>query len=359
MKYNIEITKTTESKLPQLDFNNIPFGKVFSDHMFIADYYDGKWQDCRIVPFGPFYMHPANMTLHYSQTIFEGMKASKSYKGTPLLLRPELHARRLNASADRMCMPHVPEELFLQGLHELIDLDSAWIPPIKGSSLYIRPYMYASDEFIGVKPSQTYRFVIFTCPVGSYYDKPVKLITEQTYVRAVNGLTGEAKAGGNYAASLLPARIAQQKGYDQVIWMESPEFKKVQEVGTMNLFFVIGDKVLTPSTSGAILKGITRKCFLEILAKKGIEAEERDIYIDEIIEAYKKGTLKEVFGAGTAAVVSHVAEITHNDFLMTLPPVAERKVGNMLKTEIDGLRDGTIEDTYGWMVPAGVASEAV
>lgn len=218
--------------------------------------------------------------------------------------------------------------------------------------------MYATDEFIGVRPSETYKFVIFTCPVGSYYDKPVDLVTEQTFVRAVNGLTGEAKAGGNYAASLLPAKLAKEAGYDQVIWMESPEFKKIQEVGTMNLFFVIGDTVVTPALSGAILKGITRKCFLEILAKKGIKAEERDIYIDEIVEAHLDGNLKEIFGAGTAAVVSHVASLTHNDLKMTLPPLAEREIGNMLKREIDGLRDGSVEDIYGWFVPVGAAVTA-
>ena len=354
MNYEINVQKTTQSRLPELDFNNIPFGKVFSDHMFVADYRNGAWEDLRIVPFGHFTMHPANMTLHYSQTIFEGMKASKTTEGVPMLMRPELHARRLNASADRMCMPHVPEELFVQALHELISLDSEWIPSIPGTSLYIRPYMFATDEFIGVKPSDTYKFVIFTCPVGSYYSKAVDLVTEQTFVRAVNGLTGEAKAGGNYAASLLPAKLAQKAGYDQVIWMESPEFKKIQEVGTMNLFFVIGDKVITPATTGAILKGITRMCFLEICQRRGIPTEERDIYIDEVVEAYMDGTLKEIFGAGTAAVVSHVASLTHNDLKMVLPPLEERTIGNMLKAEIDGLRAGTIEDTYGWFVPVGV-----
>lgn len=355
MKFEINLTKTTQSRLPELDFNNIPFGKVFSDHMFIADYKDGEWTDLRIVPFGPFEMHPANMTLHYSQTIFEGMKASKNADGIPLLMRPELHSERLNTSADRMCMPHVPKALFLQALQELIELDSEWIPSIAGTSLYVRPYMYATDEYIGVRPSETYKFVIFTCPVGSYYDKPVDLVTEQTFVRAVNGLTGEAKAGGNYAASLLPAKLAKEAGYDQVVWMESPEFTKIQEVGTMNLFFVIGDTVVTPAFSGAILKGITRKCFLEILAKKGIKAEERDIHIDEIVAAHLDGNLKEIFGAGTAAVVSHVASLTHNELKMTLPPLEEREIGNMLKREIDGLRDGSVEDIYGWFVPVGVA----
>jgi len=359
MKYDINISKTRSSKLPDLDFNNIPFGHVFSDHMFVADYRDGAWEDLRIVPFQNFTMHPANMTLHYSQTIFEGMKASKDVNNTPLLLEPHLHSQRLNHSADRMCMPHVPEDLFLQALHELIALDSEWIPPANmEGSLYVRPYMFATDDFIGVKPSSTYKFVIFTCPVGAYYSKPVKLVTETTYVRAVNGATGEAKAGGNYAASLYPAMLAQQKGYDQVIWMESPEFKKIQEVGTMNLFFVIGDTVITPATTGAILKGITRKNFLTILADKGIKTETRDIYIDEIIAAYKSGQLKEAFGAGTAAVVSHIAEITHDGFLMTLPPLEERTIGNMLKAEIDGLRAGTIEDKFGWLVPVNIPVNA-
>ena len=358
MKYEIKVSKTQQSQLPNLDFNHIPFGKVFSDHMFIADYRDGKWQDLRIVPFQNFSLHPANMTLHYSQTIFEGMKASKDVNGTPLLMRPEMHSKRLNLSADRMVMPNVPEDLFLQAIHELIGLDQAWIPPADmEGSLYVRPYMFATDEFIGVKPSETYKFVIFTCPVGAYYSKPVNLVTEQKYVRAVNGLTGEAKAGGNYASSLYPAKEAHKKGFDQVIWMESPEFKKIQEVGTMNLFFVIGDKVVTPATTGAILRGITMDCFKTILKDKGITVEARDIYIDEILEAYMDGQLKEAFGAGTAAVVSHIASITHNDTLMTLPPIADRTIGNMLKAEIDGLRAGTVADKFGWLtkieVPVG------
>jgi len=357
--YEIKISKTQNSGLAKLDFANIPFGKVFSDHMFVADYRNGNWEDLRIIPFQPFSIHPANMTLHYSQTIFEGMKASKNVDGNPLLLRPEMHAKRLNVSADRMCMPAVPEALFLGALQELISIDHQWIPPadVEGS-LYVRPYMFATDEFIGVKPSQTYKFVIFTCPVGAYYSKPVDLVTEQKYVRAVNGLTGEAKAGGNYAASLYPAELAKKKGFDQVIWMESPEFKKIQEVGTMNLFFVIGDTVITPEPTGAILKGITRDSFLSILQAKGIKTESRDIYIDEVVEAYLDGQLKEAFGAGTAAVVSHIASITHNDTKMVLPALKDRKIGNMLKAEIDGLRAGTVADQYGWMREIKVSVEA-
>jgi len=351
MKYTIPVTKTQVSNLPALDFHNIPFGEVFSDHMFVADYYDGQWNDLHIVPLAPFAMHPANMTLHYAQTIFEGMKASKDRNGTPLLLRPELHAQRFNASAERLCMPTIPEDLFVQALQELVGVDRVWIPPSKGSSLYIRPYMYATDNYIKLASSKTFRFVIITCPVGNYYDQPLRLVTEQRYVRAVKGTTGEAKAGINYAASLLPTLLAKEKGYDQIVWLESPEFRKIQEAGTMNLFIVIGDTVITPTTSGTILKGITRKNFLEILKRKKIKTEVRDIYMEEIITAYKKGQLKEVFGVGTAAVVSHVSTLTHNDFLMTLPPISERKIGIMLKSEMDGLRAGTIEDDYGWFAP--------
>lgn len=351
MKYNITVSKTEASRLSSVDFDNIPFGRVFSDHMFVADYKDGEWQDLRIVPFGKFDMHPAAMVLHYGQAIFEGMKASKTVDGKAMFLRPEMHARRINASAARMCMPDVPEDLFLEALHALIDMDQAWIPPQVGSALYIRPYMFATDEFIGVKPSQTYKFIIFTGPVGPYYPKPVSLIAEQQYVRAVAGGTGEAKAAGNYAGSLLPAKIANEKGYDQVMWMDGTEFKYIQEVGTMNIFFVIDGKVITPATDGAILKGITRDSILNILKDKGYQVEERPLAIDEVVAAYEAGKLEEVFGSGTAAVIAHVAKIAYKDKEMILPPMEDRKVGAMIKAEIDGLRAGTIADERGWVVP--------
>ncbi|MGH1435382.1 MAG: branched-chain amino acid aminotransferase [Lewinella sp.] len=357
MKHNIQVTKVQESKVAEVDFANIPFGRVFSDHMFVADYRDGEWHDYRIIPFGNFSMHPASMALHYGQAIFEGMKASKGKNGEPLLLRPEMHAQRINRSAQRMMMPDFPEDVFVEALHRLIDVDAAWIPPQEGSALYVRPYMFATDEFIGVKPSTTYKFVIFTGPVGPYYAKPVSLKVEQHYVRAVPGGTGEAKAAGNYAGSLLPAHLAQEQGFDQVVWMGGPEMKHIQEVGTMNIFFVIDGKVVTPATDGAILKGITRDSFLKILAEKNIPFEERPLTIDEVVEAYKAGTLQEAFGAGTAAVVSHVAEIAYGDFRMTLPPVEDRKIGVMLKDYIDGLRSGRIADTHNWIVPVKQVTE--
>lgn len=353
MKQEIRITKVQESRVSEVDFDNIPFGRVFSDHMFVADYVDGEWKDFQIVPFANFSLHPASMALHYGQAVFEGMKASKSHTGEPLLFRPEMHPRRLNKSAERMMMPAFPENVFLDALHKLVSLDAAWIPPQAGSALYIRPFMFATDEFIGVKPSQTYKFVIFTGPVGPYYSKPVNLKVEQTYVRAVPGGTGEAKAAGNYAGSLYPARLAQQEGFDQVVWMGGPEMKEIQEVGTMNIFFVIDGKVITPATDGAILHGITRDSFIQVLKDKGIPVEERVLLIDEVVEAYKAGKLEEIFGAGTAAVVSHVASLTYGDLKMELQPVEDRKVGPMLKAYIDNLRAAKIEDTHGWVVPAG------
>lgn len=350
MNHNISIQRTSQSRLGDLDFDNIPFGQVFSDHMFVADYENGEWKDARIIPFGEFSIHPAAMVFHYGQAIFEGMKASKSIDGKPLLLRPEMHAKRINASAARMSMPDFPEDLFVEALHQLVGIDQAWIPPAAGSALYLRPFMIATDPYVGVRPSFTYRFMIITCPVGPYYPKPVSLYAETEHIRAAKGGTGEAKAAGNYAAALLPAEKAKAKGFDQVMWLDAKEFKYVQEVGTMNIMFVIDGKVVTPKPDGTILKGITKNSIIHILKDRGIEVVERDITIDEVIEAHQVGQLQEVFGAGTAAVVAHVSKIQYKDTLIELPPVEDRKIGTMVKAEIDGLRAGTIEDKFGWIV---------
>ena len=235
----IKITPTTESRLQNVDFKNLPFGRTFSDHMFTADYIDGQWTNFQIVPFGRLDIHPACLALHYGQAIFEGMKASKDINGNPMLFRPEMHAHRINASAARLCMPDFPADVFVDALHKLVRIDNGWIPQEEGSALYIRPFMFANGEFIGVAPSNLYKFVIFTGPVGPYYPKPVRLIAEDHYVRAAHGGVGEAKAAGNYGASLLPARLAKERGYDQVMWLDAKEFKYIQEAGTMNLFFVI------------------------------------------------------------------------------------------------------------------------
>ncbi|MEZ4918274.1 MAG: branched-chain amino acid aminotransferase [Saprospiraceae bacterium] len=350
MKYPISVTRTANSRLSEVDFDNIPFGRVMSDHMFVVDYDGSSWQNARIVPYQKMELSPSNLALHYGQSIFEGMKASKS-NGEPVLFRAPMHARRLNLSAERMCMPELPEDLFLKGLEMLIDLDRDWIPETPGHALYIRPFMFATDELFGVQPSQTYRFIIFTGPVGPYYPKPVKLWVEEVYTRAAQGGVGEVKCAGNYGASLLPAMRAKKNGYDQVMWMDATEKKYVQEVGTMNLFFVIDNKIVTPTTTGTILRGITRDSFLTLLKDWGYTVEDRLLSIAEITDAYWRGTLQECFGAGTAAVVSHVSDITWRDRVLELPPVdeANRPVGTRLKKYMDSVRSGLIEDKYGWM----------
>ena len=350
LKYPISVSRTKESRLSQVDFQNLPFGKVISDHMFIADYDGEKWTDLRIEPFHKMELSPANLALHYGQSIFEGMKASKR-NGEPVLFRSGMHARRMNVSAERMCMPTIPEEMFLQGLKMLVDLDSDWIPEQEGYSLYIRPIMFATDEYFGVSASQKYRFLIFTGPVGPYYPKPVSLWVEEVFTRAAHGGAGEAKCAGNYGASLLPAQRAKANGYDQVMWMDSEEKKYVQEVGTMNLFFVIDNRVITPATTGTILRGITRDSFLTLLKDWGYVVEDRLLSIAEISDAYWRGSLQECFGAGTAAVVSHVSSITWRDRKFELPPVDEkhRPVGTRLKNHINQLRMGLLEDEYHWL----------
>lgn len=345
---DIAVNKVTKSAIDRVDFNNIPFGRTFSDHMFICDYRDGKWQSPRIEPLARFPMHPANMTLHYGQAIFEGMKASRQHDGQIILFRPEEHAARFNRSAERMAMPTLPESLFLEAIETLVALEQDWIPGDEGSALYIRPFMIATDEFIGVRVSDTYRFMVIVGPTGPYYPKPVNLLVAQKFVRAVEGGIGEAKAAGNYAASLLPSRMAQEAGYDQILWTDAHDFKYVQEVGTMNLFFVIDGEVLTPATTGAILKGITRKSIMHLLRDKGYTVTERRISIDEIADAYQAGKLQEVFGAGTAAVVSNVASITYNDLRMELPPLEECEVAQLAKKTITDIRTGKAEDAYGW-----------
>ena len=349
----IEITRTAASKLPGIDFNNIPFGKHTSDHMFVMDYADGEWGQFRIIPYQGLMLDPQSKALQYCQCIFEGMKASVGADGIPKLLRPDLNIERFNLSAERMCMPAVPPDIFLTALKTLIALDVDWIPTAAGSALYLRPTMIATESSLGVTPSDSYTFYIYTGPVQPYFSQPVKLVTEQTLIRAVPGGTGEAKTGGNYAGSLMAGKLARDKGFDQIIWLESPGFTKIQEAGMMNLFFVIGGTVITPKLSGAVLKGTTRTYFIDILQEKNIPVEVRDIYIDEIIQAHQQGTLQEAFGAGTAAVVSEIAAITHGDQQMLLPD-RTNKISRMLYDEINNLRAGTIPDHRNWLVPVEV-----
>ncbi len=344
---NIKITKVNSDRVKSFDFENITFGRTFTDHMFSADYIDGKWTNLEIRPTEPLSIHPGNMTLHYGQALFEGMKATKAQDGTPLLYRLDKYLTRINASAKRMCIPELPEEVFFGGLRELVTLDQAWIPPQSGSALYVRPFMFATDDHIGVRPSNTYKFMIIALPAGPYYGRPVSLRAESTYIRAALGGVGEAKAAGNYAAAMYPTKLAQEAGYDQVLWLDANEHKYIQEVGTMNIFFVIGDKVITPNTDGTILKGITRDSLITICKDKGIQVEERPISIDEVIDAHKNGSLKECFGSGTAAVIAKVNKIGYKDQDYSL--AESYQISSMLKESINGIRAGIIEDKFGWL----------
>jgi branched-chain amino acid aminotransferase len=344
----IIINKVSQSKVSEVDFNNLKFGTVFTDHMLEVDYVNGKWQTPVIRPFEKLQIHPGNAALHYGQSIFEGMKATRNKEGNPLLFRVDKHIDRLNESARRMCMPELPQEIFEEGLRTLIYLEKAWIPPMDGSALYIRPFMFAIDEFLGVRPSETYKFMILLLPVGPYYSAPVKLKAEETYVRATYGGVGEAKTAGNYAASLYPAKLAQQEGYDQVMWLDGKEFKYVQEVGTMNLFFVIDGKILTPETDGAILKGITRDTAIQLFRQNGYEVEVRKITIEEIMKAGQNGSLSEIFGAGTAAVVAKVKELRYKEESIFLD-AANYPVASWIYDQFIGIRNQSIPDVNGWV----------
>ena len=352
LNYEIKTEKVKNSRLPEVDFTNIPFGRVFTDHMLVADYANGEWQEAHIMPFQDLRMSPATTVLHYGQEIFEGLKAYRDAEGNPYLFRPHENFRRFNISADRMVMPQIPKEIFMDGLRELVNLDRDWIPDTEGGSLYIRPFMIATDEYVGIRPSDNYKFIIFCSPVNAYYAEPIKVKIEQDYVRAAKGGIGEAKTGGNYAASLYAAARAQKEGYQQVLWTDAAEHKWIQESGTMNVFFVIGDKVITPNLDGGILQGVTRDSVLRLLRDNEYKVEERPISVDEVVEAYHAGQLKEVFGAGTAAVIAYISAIGHLEDDMILPPVAEWEVANWLQKTMSGIKNFSVPDKFGWMIKA-------
>ncbi len=348
MGTQIHIEKVKESKAKHLDFNDIPLGRTFTDHMFLCTYENGAWQTPKIVPMGALTTHPAAMALHYGQAIFEGMKATIDANGTPMLFRPEQNAKRLNFSARRLGMPEFPEDLFVQALKVLVGLDKNWIPPQQGSALYLRPFMYADEAFIGMRAATQYKFIIMASPSNPIYTKRVRLYAETNFIRAAHGGTGEAKAAGNYAAAILPTENAKAKGYDQVLWLDAHNFKSIQEVGTMNIFFKIKGKIITPNLDGAILAGITRMSVIELLRHKGYEVTERTISIDEIIEASKNGTLEEAFGTGTAVGIAMIQEIGYKDNVIHVSN--ESSVGQMVLETIDGVRAGKIPDELRWMI---------
>ncbi|HSF13937.1 MAG TPA: branched-chain amino acid aminotransferase [Vicinamibacteria bacterium] len=347
----IKVRRTKASRLSQVDFDNIPFGRVFSDHMLVADYRDGTWQPPEIVPFGTMTLSPCTTALHYGQSIFEGLKAYRNVNGKAVLFRVGDNFARMNRSAERMVMPQIPKEMFLDGLKELIRIDSDWIPSKEGSSLYIRPLMFANDDYIGVKPSDAYRFIIFTCPVGPYYTEPVKLWVTRQFVRAAEGGTGEAKTAGNYAASYYAARQAQQEGYHNVLWLDAKEHRYVEECGTMNIFFVIDGAAVTPALSGTILHGVTRSSAITLLEAMSVRVDERRISIEEIRDAHESGKLSEAFGAGTAATIAPVIRIGSEEGVMELPPDEQRSIGPELLRQLTDIRMGRAPDPYGWVEP--------
>jgi branched-chain amino acid aminotransferase len=351
LQIRIEKTKTPKQKPDQ---NKLGFGQYFTDHMFIMDYTEGKgWHDPRIVPYAPLQLDPATMMLHYGQAIFEGMKAYKAKDGRILLFRPKKNMERINISNDRLCIPPIDVDFGVEAVKTIVEVDKDWIPEEEGTSLYIRPFIIATDPFLGVRPSQTYMFIIILSPVGAYYPEginPVKIYIETEYVRAVKGGVGFAKTCGNYAASIKAQMEAKKKGYTQVLWLDGVERKYIEEVGTMNVFFKINGEIITPSLEGSILAGITRDSSIELLRSWGLKVTERRISIQELYDAHANGTLEEAFGTGTAAVISPIGEFNWNGNIITVNQGKIGEISEKLYNTITGIQNGEIEDIFGWTV---------
>ncbi|MEX2597926.1 MAG: branched-chain amino acid aminotransferase [Salibacteraceae bacterium] len=348
--FDIEITKTSASKISEVDFNNLPFGKIFSDHMLMAEYKNGAWQKTQIMPFGNISLSPATSMIHYGQSIFEGMKAFRADDDEILVFRPDKNMARLNQSAERMCMPEVPKEIFMDGLKHLLSLDRNWVPNGEGSSLYIRPFLFATDAMLGVKPSESYVFMIITAPVGPYYSKPLHLKIETKYTRAALGGVGFAKAAGNYGAAMYPAMKAQENGIDQLIWTDAKEHRYLEEAGTMNMMVVIDNTLITPPLTSTILPGVTRESFLQLSKKAGYLIEERPVSVNEVITAIKENRLQELFGVGTAATTAQVERLTYEDETYILPSIDGRTISNTIGKQLIGIKKGVLADPFGWNV---------
>lgn len=351
---NIRIEKTKNPKKKPNENEEIEFGSVFTDHMFIMDYNSEKgWNNPRIIEYQPIVLDPSALVFHYGQSMFEGMKAYKTDDDRTLLFRPMKNIERANNSNRRICMPEIPEEDFLQAIEELVRLDEEWIPKKKGSSLYIRPFVIATEPSLNVKPSSEYKFIIILSPVGAYYKEglnPVKIWIEDEYVRAVRGGIGEAKTGGNYAASMLSQEKAHEAGYSQVLWLDGIEHKYIEEVGAMNIFFKINGKIVTPMLNGSILPGVTRASVIELCKSWGYDVEERKISVDELYDAANNGKLEEVFGSGTAAVISPVGTLKFGEKVFEINGGKIGEVSQKVYDTITGIQTGKIEDSFGWTI---------
>jgi len=345
----ISVTKAERSKLQDINLENIPFGKYFTDHMLEADYENGEWKNVEIKPYQPLLLEPSLAALHYGQAIFEGIKAYKDEEGNAFIFRPVDNFRRFNKSAERMNMPVVPEEIFLEGMRQLIGIDKNWIPAKNEHSLYIRPFMFSTDAMLGVRPSETYKFIIILSPTGPYYAQPMKILVEESYTRAAPGGVGFSKNAGNYGGSMLAASQAKKAGYDQVLWTDAFEHKWLQEVGMMNVFFVIDGVAVTPSLEeGTILEGVTRASVIKGLEEMGLKVQERRISIEEVVDAYKAGKVKEVFGTGTAAVIAPIRELNYKGFRMEFD-TDKYTISTGVKKWLSDIREGRVADKYNWM----------
>ncbi len=345
---DIKITKNTQPRLAQTDFSKLVFGHTFTDHMLVADYADGEWKNFQIIPYGEIGLSPAISALHYGQAFFEGLKAYRHQDGQVSVFRPDKNAARFNKSAQRLCMPELPQELFTQSIAALVDVERDWIPTAENHSLYIRPFMFATDPYLGVVPSSTYKFMVLTCPVGPYFTKPLRVKFETQFTRAAEGGFGYAKAAGNYAGAMLPNRRAMEEGFDQLIWTDAKEHLYAEEMGAANVMFLIDGKLLTPSTRDTILDGVTRDTVIALTKDWGIPVEERRVSIAEIVEAAKSGKLTDAFGAGTAATIAPVGSISYNGEEYTLSAPATREYSNKIFNTLNDIRYGRTADTHGW-----------
>lgn len=350
---DLVVDNEKDARLERIDFNNLGFGRYFSDHVYVSDFNNGKWSDGEVVPYANMPFAPGMSTLHYGQSIFEGLKAYKDFKKGGLnIFRPNMNAKRLNNSARRMCIEEFPEEQFIDALCQVVQTDKIFLPQEKGQSLYIRPLVFGDSNFLGVHSSPTFKFLIMTCPVASYYESglaPVKILVTHEYARTVEGGLGMAKTAANYAASLYAGRMAKEQGFQQVLWLDGSQKKYIDEVGAMNIFFVIGDEVITPPLdSGTILPGITRDTVIQLAKQWGLKVNEYRISIDEVWEAHKNGNLKEVFGTGTAATISPVGLLSYKGESITINNNEIGKISAKLYDHITGIQHGLIEDTNNW-----------
>jgi len=349
LTHQFRIGHATASRLPAVDFKTIGFSSVFSDHMFTAEYRDGRWSEGLIRPYGPLFLFPSISALQYGVSIFEGMKAHKSPEGRPLLFRPAENARRFQRSAVRLAMAPVPENLFLDALRELVRLDQAWIPPADVGALYVRPIQFSDDPSIRVKKAERHQFIILTFPFGAYFTAPVDVLVCERYVRAFPGGTGDTKPAGNYAAALLADQEAREAGYSSVMWLDAIEHRFVEECGVMNVFFVTRDEVITPPLTGTILPGVTRDSVITLLGDMGYPVKQERISIGDLLTEYDAGNIRECFGTGTAATVTHVRRIRYKERTLELPPIEERKVGPAVRQRLLGIMTACEADPHRWV----------